>query len=203
MCSCAFYPLHLVYSGLIWTFGVRVNYISYKLFLHFLHSHVLNLRVLSFGKTLARNRVWPLEIKPNEILRSPRSRNINFSPIVVHRTPAHLTTHVQHVHAAHMHGYSVIPGNHLRIIKKEMSLSQANVHCEFIWILQHLWTFLFSPFYYILLAVTMITKQTHGYLILGRLLILYSIILFEKCIKLCTKHSCFLQLCFYLSMLFH
>lgn len=81
MCSCAFYPLHLVYSGLIWTFGVRVNYISYKLFLHFLHSHVLNLRVLSFGKTLARNRVWPLEIKSNEILRSPRSRNINFSPI--------------------------------------------------------------------------------------------------------------------------
>lgn len=95
MCSCAFYPLHLVYSGLIWTFGVRVNYISYKLFLYFLHSHVLNLRVLSFGKTLARNRVWPLEIKSNEILRSPRSRNINFSPIVVHRTPAHLTTHVQ------------------------------------------------------------------------------------------------------------
>lgn len=132
MCSCAFYPLHLVYSGLIWTFGVRVNYISYKLFLHFLHSHVLNLRVLSFGKTLARNyRVWPLEIKSNEILRSPRSRNINFSPIVVHRTPAHLTTHVQYVHAAHMHGYSVIPDNHLRIIRKKCP-SQANILCEFI-----------------------------------------------------------------------
>lgn len=46
MCSCAFYPLHLVYSGLIWTFGVRVNYIS-KLFLHFLHSRIYILYILA------------------------------------------------------------------------------------------------------------------------------------------------------------
>lgn len=68
--------------------------------------------------------------------------------------------------------------------------------------LQHLWTFLFSPFRY-MLAVT-VTEQTHGYLILGRLLILYSNYTFRKCIKLCTKHTLLLFAAyFYLSMLFH
>lgn len=57
MCSCAFYPLHLVYSGLIWTFGVRVNYIS-KLFLHFLHSHI------GFS---SRVRSWFSKIRHSEL----------------------------------------------------------------------------------------------------------------------------------------
>lgn len=139
MCSCAFYPLHLVYSGLIWIFGVRVNYISYKLFLHFLHLTCVRSSCSFFRKnTVARGRVSPLEIKnSNENLPCVhRSRNRQFLSIshrlsfIEHR---HTSRHTfQHVHAAHVHGYSVIPSSHLGVIKKEMSLSQAVVHCEFI-----------------------------------------------------------------------
>lgn len=128
----------------------------------------------------------------------------NRSSFIEHQ---HTSRHTfQHVHTAHVHGYSVILGNHLRVTKKEMSRHKSIFIAILFETLQHLWTFLFSRLslsLYALRAVT-VTEQTHGYLILGRLLILYSNYTFRKCIKLCTKHTLLLLAAyFYLSMLFH
>lgn len=127
MCSCAFYPLHLVYSGLIWTFGVRVNYIS-KLFLHFyIHVYIyyilaslISYFFLICKKTLPREVsqfvfVTLGKLKPNEnccvsLFLSGKCQflpnHIYYITIVAHRTSIHTSRHAfQHV--LFMHGCSM------------------------------------------------------------------------------------------------
>lgn len=190
--------------GILWLdldLGVRVNYISYKLFLHFLHLHVLNLRVLSFGKTLARGRVSPLEIKPNENLRSPRSRNINFSPIVVHRTPTHLTTHVSCCSCARIFCDS---WQSLAYHKERNVLVTSRCSLR---IYLNSSTFVDISFFSLSLHVARCDRdyKTDTRLPNFRKASYFILQLYfsKNLLKLCTKHSCFLQLCFYLSMLFH
>lgn len=159
MCSCAFYPLHLVYSGLIWTFGVRVNYIS-KLFLHFLHSRIYIYYILASlvsyfllickKNTAARSlaicirHTWKIKTE-RKLLRftvSLRKMSIFTKSHLLHHDccssniDTHLTTRIP-TRSVHAHGcsmtlsLSVSPdnNNHLPRRKKYPSLQVYVIHC--------------------------------------------------------------------------
>lgn len=152
MCSCAFYPLHLVYSGLIWTFGVRVNYIS-KLFLHF-YIHILAFhRVLSWFSEKFRRSELNLERKfVFTVLTSPNWRSSNTDT----------SRHHIFQHSGHVHGYSVILENHLCMSqrKKCPGTISADVHRGFIK-LSNMWTFLFSLFHYTYILAIIVIQSRH------------------------------------------
>lgn len=135
MCSCVFYPLHLVYSGLIWIFGVRVNYIS-KLFLHFyiyilaspscsllIHENTTRSRFVMYLPFLKLNRI---KTCIHRFSTSPITKTFQFYQFFTDRhssdtfnTPQHT---FQHIRSAYEHGYFATLTNHSCTTKKEMSV---------------------------------------------------------------------------------
>lgn len=131
MCSCAFYPLHLVYSGLIWIFGVRVNYI-YKLFLHF-YIHMLAHRVLSWFSKIRHSELNSERKLVFTVLTLPITKRFFYQfftelALIEHQHISWLT--FQHVHFGHVHGYW---DNYLQrkcVAKKEMSGYRMSIKCS-------------------------------------------------------------------------
>lgn len=224
MCSCAFYPLHLVYSGLIWIFGVRVNYIS-KLFLHFYIYILASHRVLSwFMKTLPRNRVslCTRHLKLNRMETCIHRFSITL-PITKHQFHQLLTDRSSNTHRytlTHILTHSfcscarIFCDSHQSLVcyqeRNVRVVWRADVRRSFIE-LYNMWTFLFflslslSLFRHIYARCDCVTEQIHGFSEKASYLLPYiPIIPFQKYIELCIRHyRRFLQLDFYLSMLFH
>lgn len=169
-----------------------------------LASHSCSLLVFSKNRHSELNSERKLELT---VLAFKNVIVINFSPNwrSSNTDTPHDTTHFNTfilVMCTDIRWLSII--NCLLIAKKEMSGYLKQMFIAFVIKLFNMWTFLFSLFYHtyshnIHTRYNCDTEQTYSF---WEETVYTPVILFQEYIKLCTKHCCFLQLYFYLSMLF-